>query len=251
MIRSSIIQYLVWICALCGQILRLRWRIAAAAGAIALSLPTGPILAQTNPVAAPAVRFTVFAAEPIEGLGYAPQPGGAVVRLTFYPTARSPRYEHRGRQPLQLVDTRTGETVAEATIPDGVREALLLVSSTKDATGPARYQVTVLDDGPRQRGVGQIQILNLSGLELAGELNGRRIGLESGLNPAVSAGRSARLVLRASFRGRSYLSWHDTIPLGPPDRALLILFPPYLAGSLEVQTRVLLDEPPAALPAGR
>lgn len=207
--------------------------------------------AQTNPAVQPVVRFSVFAAEPIDGLAYAPQPGGAVVPLVFYPTARSPRLEHRGRQPLRVVETGTGAIVAEVAIPDGVREALLLVSSTASGAGPRRYQVTVLDDGPRQRTAGQIQILNLSGLELAGELNGRRIDLPAGMNPALNAGGAARLVLRTSFRGRSYLSWHDTIALGAAERALLILFPPFLPGSLEVQTRVLLDEPPAGLPTGR
>ena len=161
--------------------------------------------------------------------------------LTFYPTARSPRQEHRGPRPLRLVEISTGVTVAEVAIPAGWREVLLLVASTSGSTGPRRYQVTVLDDSIRQRAAGQLQILNFSGLELSGELNGRRIGIAAGLNPALSAGRSARLTLRASFRGRSYLSWHDTITLGPVERALLILFPPYLAGSLEVQTRVLLD----------
>jgi hypothetical protein len=33
------------------------------------------------------------------------------------------------------------------------------------------------------------------------------------------------------------------VPLGPRQRALLILFPPFYAGSLEVQSRLLIDEP--------
>lgn len=219
--------------------------------AIGLGFTVGPIRAQTSSVAVPSVRFTVFATEPIAGLGYTTQPGGAVVPLVFYPTARSPRQEHRGPQPLRLVEIRTGTTVAEVAIPAGWREALLLVTTVSSGTGPRHYEVTVLDDSPRQRAAGQLQILNLSGLELSGDLNGRRIAIEPGLNPALSAGRSARLTLRATFRGRSYLSWHDTITLGPAERALLILFPPYLAGSIEVQTRVLLDESPVTATAPR
>lgn len=209
---------------------------------MALGVWTGSIRAQPSSVAVPVVRFTVFAADPIAGLGYVSQPGGAVVPLRFYPTERSAIHEHRGREPMRVVEVRTSKAVLEVPIPAGLRDVLLLVSSSAGRLGEPSYRVTVLDDGPRQRAAGQIQILNLSGLDLAGELNGRRIAIEPGLNPAVSAGRSARLVLRTRFRGRSYLSWHDTISLGPAGRGLLILFPPLLEGSIEVQTRVLRDE---------
>jgi hypothetical protein len=210
------------------------------------ALVAAAVMAQTNPAAQQIVRFTVFAAEPIDDLGYLPAPGAAVVPLQFYPTARSPRYEHRGRLPLRLVTVGTGETVAEIPIPDGLREVLLLVSAPGGPPEPRRRDVTVLDDGPRQRGPGQIQILNLSGLELEAELNGRRIPAEAGLNGAVNAGQSARIILHTAFRGRSYLSWHDAVPLGSTGRALVVLFPPFLRGSLEVQTRVLLDTTSAA-----
>jgi hypothetical protein len=192
------------------------------------------------------VRFSVFAAEPIEGLGYASPTGADAQPLRFYPTARSPTLEHRGRQPLRLVHLATARNVATVAIPEEIRQALLLVSPGSAGPGTASYRVTVIDDGPGQRGAGQIQVLDLSGLNLVGELNGGRLDLATGLNPAVTAGRTARLVLRVEFRGRSYLSWHDTIELGPTGRALVILFPPFLPGSLEVQTRVLRDEPPPA-----
>lgn len=203
----------------------------------------GPAVAQPRAGPQRIVRFSVFAPEPIEGLGYAPPTGAATQPLRFYPTARSPALEHRGNQPLRLVQVATGRIVAEVAIPEGVRQALLLVTPEPIVPGPVSFRVAVLDDGPGQRGAGQVQVLNLSGLNLVGELNGRRLEFRAGLNPAVTAGRAARLVLRAGFRGRSYLSWHDTIDLGPTSRALVLLFPPFLPGSLEVQTRVLRDEP--------
>jgi hypothetical protein len=203
-------------------------------------------LAQTNPGIQRVVGFTVFAAEAIEGWGYLTQPGEAPVPLRFFPTERSPRYEVRGRPSLRLVAIETGETVAEVAIPEGLREVLVLVTPATAGTDSRRHRLTVFDDSTRQRGPGQVQLLNLSGLELTAELNGRRVAAAAGLNPAQDAGRSARLLLRTEFRGRSYLSWHETITLGPGGRALVVLFPPFLGGSLEVQTRVLVDDPAGA-----
>jgi hypothetical protein len=214
-----------------------RWRLSLVLFAFAL---TACGFAQPNPVSQRTVYFTVFAAEPIEGLAFV-APDGTAVPLRFYPTERSPRLQHRGRGPIRIVEARGGAVVAEVSVPAELREVLLLVQP-RPAGGPGpRVEVTVLDDSARQRAGGQIQILNLSGLALTGELNGRRIELQAGMNPALNAGRSARVVLRTTFRGRSYTSWHDTIALGPTERALLVLFPPFLAGSVEVQTRVLLD----------
>ncbi|MDO8542863.1 MAG: hypothetical protein Q7S40_20670, partial [Opitutaceae bacterium] len=51
------------------------------------------------------VRFTVFAARPITDVTFTPRANAAAQKLTFYPTARSPRYEYRGVMPLHFLDT--------------------------------------------------------------------------------------------------------------------------------------------------
>src|SRR5512145_1220650 len=83
--------------------------------------------------ASQAVRFTVFAAKPISGLAYVPRPNAAPEKLQFYPTARSPRYEYRGAMPLRFVDATTAEVVAEAIVPPGMRDALLLLTPSESA----------------------------------------------------------------------------------------------------------------------
>jgi hypothetical protein len=62
----------------------------------------------------------------------------------------------------------------------------------------------------------------------------------------MKVGNSVKLVLEALFKNRRYRSYTDTVSLGPGERALLILFPPFYPGSLEVQGRLLVDEPPVA-----
>jgi hypothetical protein len=199
------------------------------------------------------VRFTVFSAKPIADAAFAPRAGAATQKLVFYPTARSPRYEYRGPMPLRFVDPESGALVAEATIPPEIRDALLLFSpataSTTAKTAALRYQIAVLDDGAIRHSAGGLAIINLSGLALAGTVGNENITLKSGLNPTIPLSRATKITLRTTFKNRSYQSYAGTVQLGRNERALLILFPPFYAGSLEAQSRLLIDQPPAAAQA--
>lgn len=215
-----------------------------------VGLLSGAASASAQP-AIPSIRFSVFSSKPIKDVGFAPRAGVAPQTLAFAPTARSPRYEFRGPMPLRFVDVTTGQVVAEATIPAGIRDALLLFSPI-DASAPAagkgtetlRYQVAVLDDSAARLAPGSLSIVNLSGLALSGTVNQEKVALQPGLNAPLSVGRAAKIALRTTFKGRSYQSYAGTAALGRNDRALLILFPPFYAGSLEVQSRLLIDPPP-------
>ena len=206
--------------------------------------------AETQP-GGPAVRFSVFSVKPIAGLACALRPGAAPQPLVFYPTARSTRHEYRGAMPLRFIDAATGAVVAEATIPPEMREALLLFSPADATTATGgrttlRYHVAVLDDGAMRHGAGALSIVNLSGLPLSGTVNKDPVTLRAGLNPTLAVGRSAMIALRTNFKQRSYQSYSGTVTLTAKQRALLILFPPFYKGSLEVQSRLLVDEPGAA-----
>ena len=191
------------------------------------------------------VRFAVFSAKPIDGLVFSPRPGAEAEKIAFHPTTRSPRYGYRGSMPLQFVATMTGRVVAEATIPPDIHEALLLFTPLAAVTVDGlRYRIAVLDDSAVRHGPGGLAIINFSGLELGGTIGREAVTLKPGLNPTASVGRSTKISLRATFKGRSYQSYADTLQLGRDERALLILFPPFYPGSLEVQSRLLLDEPP-------
>ena len=209
--------------------------------------------AQTSNAAQP-FRFTVFSAQPIKGITFVPRTNAGPVTLAFQPTARSLRYEYRGTMPLRFVDTTSGTTVAEANIPAGMQHALLLFSpleSGKAGTAGLRYQIAVLDDSAGRHAAGGLAIINLSGLPLSGKVNAQELTLKPGLNPTLSVGRSATIKLSTLFKQRSYQSYTGTVALGRNDRALLILFPPFHAGGLEVQSRLLVDQPPAAAPVVR
>ncbi|MBL9209055.1 MAG: hypothetical protein JNL92_01220 [Opitutaceae bacterium] len=207
-----------------------------------------------EPAVAVAVQFSVFSVQPIRDLSFIPRANTAPVKVVFQPTARSVRQEFRGAGPLRFVDATTGDVVAEAVIPPTIRDALLLFSplDAKASAGTKlRYQIAVLDDGAGRHGPGGLAIINLSGLALAGTVGAEKVTVKAGLNPTLAIGRSAAVTLTTTFKGRTYQSYAATVTLGRNERALLILFPPFNSGSLEVQPRLLVDQPPGSAAAGR
>jgi hypothetical protein len=196
-----------------------------------------------------AARFTVFSAKPITDVAFTPRPNAGPQKLQFNPSSRSPRYEYRGTMPVHFVDVTTGAVVAEVNIPPNVRDALLLFTPLDPAASGAaalRYQVSVLDDGAARHGPGGLAIINLSGLALNGTVGTEKVALNPGLNPTLTINRAAKITLSTVFKNRTYQSYTGTVTLGRNERALLILFPPFYKGALEVQSRLLLDQPPGA-----
>jgi hypothetical protein len=213
-----------------------------------------PFLRAQTPAPVQAVRFTVFSAKPVTDVAFAPRANAAPQKLQFYPTARSPRYDYRGTMPLRFVDATTGSVVAEANIPSTIRDALLLfapVATDAPGDGGLRYQVSVIDDGAARHGAGGLAIINLSGLVLSGTIGKEQITLKAGLNPTLAVGPSTKVILSTVFKSRTYQSYTGTVTLRRNERALLILFPPFYPGALEVQSRLLLDQPPASGGASR
>ncbi len=190
------------------------------------------------------VRVTVFSSRPAAGLGYVPHAGQAATPLLFYPTARSSRYEYRGAMPLRIVDLKTNTVAAEATVPPEISDAfLLLVPIEPSPVTGLRYQVYVLDDTAARQAPGTLAIINFSGLTLSGSIDGKNVTLQAGLNASQSVGKSAAIALRTTFKGRSYQAYASTVELNKNERALLLLLPPFYKGSLETQSRLLVDTP--------
>ena len=191
------------------------------------------------------VRFAVFAAQPVGALAYAAGTGQAERKLAlrFYPSARSPRYEYRGPAPLRFYDAKSGDVVAEADIPAGVAEPLLIFSpQPAGATGGLRYFVYVFDDAASRYGAGKLLVLNFTGMRLAGTVGSRKVALQDGPNGPFDIGGGAAVQFRTEFKKRSYRAYGGTVEAGRSERALLLLLPPFYKGSLEVQSRLLVEE---------
>ena len=76
-------------------------------------------------------------------------------------------------------------------------------TGSRPATG-LRYQISVLDDSAARHGPGGLAIINFSGLALAGKVGSTDVTLTTGLNPTLPVGRSAKIMLHTSLKGRSY-----------------------------------------------
>lgn len=207
------------------------------------------------------VHFTVFSAVPISGIGFVAKPDAPLTPVAFYPTARSPRYEYVGTNPLRFQSipvagangaAADAKSMAEVTFAPNLHEAFLLFEPMMPpAKDGVRYRVYVLDDSAVRQPPGTLTLVNLSGLPLNGAAGRSFVNLRDTLVAPFTIGRSAKVELRVPYAGRSYQAYADTIDLEAGERALLILFPPFRPGSLEVQSRLLVDKPAEAEPAKR
>lgn len=197
------------------------------------------------PAATEPLRFTVWAFAVPPPLALAPgDTGAAPVPLQFHPSTRSPVYEWAGADVLRFVELETGRVVAEARVPAELKRVLLIFAPMRDAASRLRYQVLVMDDSERGLPKHSLCVLNCSGWALRGSAAGQSREFSPGLSAAIPAGGAVQVQLSAHVRGRWWQSHASQFELGPSQRALLVVLPPYYPGSPEVQVRRLVDELP-------
>jgi hypothetical protein len=219
---------------------RRRWLIGAAACAGGWTVGS---LRAASPATPVTLRLTVFSPRPPGSAAFVAAPGQPPTRLRFYPLARSPRYEYRGPAVLRFIAPPDRAPLAEAEIPAGVANALIVLLPEEKVAG--RWRAIVLDDGDSRFRAGQLMMVDLSGLELEGTLNERPLKLGPGPNPPSPAPRTSQLVLRARSRGATYQALATDWNLAEGERALILLLPPLRAGTFAVQHRLLIDRPAA------
>ncbi len=219
---------------------RRRWLISAAAYAGGWTVGS---LRAGSPATPLTLRFTVFSPRPPGAAAFVAAPGQPPTRLRFYPLARSPRYEYRGPATLRFIAPQDRAPLAEAELPAGVANALIVLLPEEKPAG--RWRTIVLEDGETRFRAGQWVLVNLSGLELEGTLNGRPLKPGPGPNRAEAVPRAGQLVLRTRSREATYQALSTEWNLAEGERALLLLLPPLRAGTFAVQHRLLVDRPAA------
>jgi hypothetical protein len=188
------------------------------------------------------ITFRVFAAERIPPMEYEPTSLGDRKPVLFYPTAFSPRYVYKGEGPIRFFRRGVSAPVLELNPPPELNEIVIMwLNTTPGSDAGPLGNVRVLDDAVLHRPLGTASILNVSGLSLRGVWDGKPIAIDEGLSALTSRSSAGTLELRTYFKNRWYPSYRETIEVRQGERALLLLLPPIRRGSLEVQSRWLVD----------
>ena len=140
-----------------------------------------------------------------------------------------------------------GSVIASVKLTAGLSNACLLF--LPDAA-LREIPIRVLNDDTAEHLAGETRVINLSGYSLEGTINQRAVSFKDGCDDRANYGAKVRIALYVRFRERSFQSYAEEILLEPGTRALVLLLPPYQGssldshvGSLEVQSRVLVDHP--------
>lgn len=155
---------------------------------------------------------------------------GKVVTLRADETVLSQVYTFDGPGPLVLFKEveREGkivrETAATLAVPEGATHAIIVLAAV-DALRRA-YVGEWIDDGPEARPAGTIRLVNLSGHQVAVQLEDRRFTLAPGERNQVSVdGAVQRIVAKAAAQvaGGWKVVADNPLPMRPGLRLLLIL----------------------------
>jgi hypothetical protein len=222
--------------------------------AIVLAFLVNPSLGQEpGPANLIDVEFSVYSFKRITGLRYT-NPAGALEDVTFYSSSRSPVHRYKGANPVVFYSTVADPSsenpdgvshlpVAEVSVPPGVRKALLIFfASERSEDEVDRYLVYPYDDSLSNLSQGEIVFFNVSGFTMDGFIDRRQVSLRLGPSAPYRVGGGTIRVTLGVYAGRRYRQSFDSpVSLGSDQRGIVFFFPPFLEGSPEVQSRVLIE----------
>jgi hypothetical protein len=156
--------------------------------------------------------------------------------LYFYPK-RSPDLE----DPILLPITRTW-------IDPKWRSPLLLISdiSTNDSV---RYSITAFEDSYASFPPGSLKVVNISGVEIIGVIDGSRVTLnnsQASRSFKINDNEKIQVIIAAESSTRHHLLYKNTLSLNNNTRSLLILRPPRRNGSVKILGQLVIEYPPEA-----
>jgi hypothetical protein len=197
------------------------------------------------------LQFTIFATGRLPDLVYqiAARPVPRFAPVMLFPSSRSPVYHYEGWDDLCLFEAGSRRLLARAEVPRSISRALLIVAPWPQAppAGPS-HRVYVFDDSTTHLPPGTLGILNMSGFRLAGAWGAQPLDLEQGYRGPFPCHETVAVQLAVTVRSRRYQAFADRLSAGAGQRGILILLPPYRRGSVEIQYRLLLEEPQSAEP---
>jgi hypothetical protein len=202
------------------------------------------------------IEFTVYGQYPVRNVNYIPMSEETLqakeqppdpVSIKTHSLARMGPYNYKGTSRLKFYDALNNNLVARVNIPNDSKKWLLIfVKNPRFKSNPdknLKYLIYPFNDSLRNLPKNSLVFLNISGKELDGLLEDKRVALSAGESEAYRVQESLPVNLWAhGFNGKELLpALIKTYRFEPDHRYLIILFPPVLTGSVDLDIRLLAE----------
>lgn len=220
-----------------------------------------PLLA-LHSVQAQAIRsieFSVYSQYPLRDVAYHPVDSGALaagtrpappVAIHTHTLARSDPYRFKGTGSIQFYNPQTSKPLGSVSLPRESDQWLLVFLRNprhpQNPTQHPQYLIYPFNDSFARLPNNSLAFINLSGKRLDGLLANQRVHIGHGASACfgVQASIGMNLWMRGLNGNELLQALSKTYHFTPNNRHLLILFPPVLAGSADLDVRLISEALP-------
>jgi len=204
-------------------------------------------------------EFSVYGQYPVRGVEYTPVDSIAIAAgekivppetIETHSLARMGTHSFRGGSIVTFVSKSSQEPVAQVKVPLISNKWLLIFVRNplhlNDPGNQLKYLVYPFDDSSKNLPRNQLVFLNISGKELEGSPEAKRVKVNMGESEAITVRESMPISLwTRDFRGERLLpALIKTYQFQANHRYLMIFFPPVLRGSADLDVRFLSEKVP-------
>ena len=201
-------------------------------------------------------EFTVYGQRAVRGVAYQPISAAATeqglpaeepVTIETHYLSRMGPYQFRGENRVTFFSQDDDRVVGRVDVPEGsTRWLFVFVNNPRyrgDPEGQLPYLIYPFDDSTSNLPANSLLFLNISGKELDGLVENKRVKLGPGESEAQRVQESLPVSLwTLDFRGEKLLpALNKTYTFERDKRYLMIFFPPVRRGSSSLDVRVLSD----------
>ena len=202
------------------------------------------------------IEFSVYGQYPVRGIEYSPVGPAASaaganseppVGIETHSLARMGPYSFKGENQVSFYDSASQELVAKVDLATHSNKWLLIFVKNprhkEDPSNHSKYLIYPFDDSRRNLPKNGLVFLNISGKELDGLLENKKVKLIAGESGSYRVQESLPVNLWSrDFSGEKLLpALIKTYHFNPDHRYLMIFFPPVLRGSVDLDVRFLRE----------
>ena len=202
------------------------------------------------------IEFSVYGQYPVRGVEYAPISETAIaagvkqeppISIETHSLARMGPHIFKGGNRILFHETASQSLVAQVNLPTTSDNWLLIFVKNprfkEDPSTNLKYLIYPFDDRRKNLPKNGLVLLNISGKELDGLLENKRVKLSTGESATYRVQESLPINLWArDFSGEKLLpALIKTYHFNPDHRYLMIFFPPVLRGSADLDVRFLSE----------